>query len=122
MKQPTIRWLMIVLASTTAVVHLALGLQGVFGGSPDMVMFILNGLGYFALLAALFVPSIPFFSARQPLTHYLMIGYTALTFALYFALNGFTGWSFAAAVSKLAEFLLVVVTFINLRHLSGASN
>lgn len=119
MKQSTLRIAIIILALTTAIVHLALGVGGLVGSNPDnfSILFVLNGLGYVALLAALVLPNVPFFSSNRSLTHFLMIGYTALTFVLYFVFNGIdpTGMSIAAVVAKLAELLLIIATFLHLR-------
>jgi hypothetical protein len=119
MKQSTLRIAIIILALTTAVVHLALGVGGIAGGRLDTfnILFVLNGLGYIGLLAALFVPNFPFFSSNRSLTHYLMIVFAAVTFVLYFVFNGIdpTGMGVAAIVAKLAELLLVIATFLHLR-------
>jgi len=75
----------------------------------------LNALGYLALLAALFVPNVPVFADNRALAHYLMIAYAALTFVLYFMLNGFSHLGAAAIVAKLAELILMASTWMHLR-------
>jgi hypothetical protein len=111
------RGLIVVLAAITAVVHLWLGIGGLLNGDFSLVMFVLNGLGFIGLLAAMFVPGIPIFSTRRKLAGYLMIGFVALTFILFFVVNGFSYWNAAAVIAKLAELLLIVVTFAHLRYL-----
>jgi len=117
MNRSTLRILIIVTAVVTALVHLALGLAGIFGGAPGALsyLFVLNGLGYLALLAALFVPNVPVFANNRALAHYLMIAYAALTFVLYFMLNGFSHLGAAAIVAKLAELILMASTWMHLR-------
>jgi hypothetical protein len=118
MSKSTLRWLIIIATVVTAIVHLALGLGGIFGGSPGGLdyIFVLNGLGYFALLAAVFVPNVPFFAGKRALAHYLLIGFAAVTFILYFVFNGFSSFGPAAIVSKLAELVIIVTTFMHLNQ------
>lgn len=111
------RALIIVLASTTGIIHLMLGVGGVLNARYDMMMFVLNGLGFFGLLVAMFVTGIPLFDSRRKLAAALMIGYAALTLILFFVINGFYYWNAAAVISKFAEFLLVAIGFVYLREL-----
>jgi len=117
MSKSTLRWLIIIATVVTALVHLALGLGGIFGGSPGGLdyIFVLNGLGYFGLLAAVFVPNVPFFADKRALAHYLLIGFAAVTFILYFVFNGFS-FGPAAIVAKLAELVIIVTTFMHLNQ------
>lgn len=81
-------------------------------------LFILNGLGYLILLALVALP-IAYFRDHITLTHWTLIGFAALTFVLYFVLNGFGGFfrNPSAIVAKTAEILLIVTTFVRLRAL-----
>lgn len=117
MNRSLLRTAVIILALITAAVHLALGVGGIAGGNPDAfsILFVLNGLGYIGLLAALFAPNIPVFSGNRRLAHFLMIGYTAVTLVLYFVFNGFAGMGVAAVIAKLAELLLIIATFLHMR-------
>jgi len=63
-----------VLTLATALIHLQLNF-------PDPV-FILNGLGYLALLAALFVP-IPQIARYRNAVRLVLVGYAALTILLW---------------------------------------
>lgn len=65
------------LALATAAIHLYLGLS--FGNT----LFVLNGLGYLGLLAALQAP-IPQPARFRGAARWALIGYTALTVVLYF--------------------------------------
>lgn len=64
----------ILLAAITAIIHLSLSF-------PDP-MFILNGLGFLALTAALFLP-LPFAKDHRPLVRYVFMGYCLLTATLW---------------------------------------
>ena len=68
------------LALATAVIHLYLGLS--FGNT----LFVLNGLGYLGLLAALQLP-IPQLARFRPIARWALVGYTTLTIVLYFIDN-----------------------------------
>jgi hypothetical protein len=68
----------IILAGITAIIHLSLSF-------PDP-MFILNGLGFFALTAALFLP-LPFAKDHRSLVRYVFMGYCLLTAALWAAIG-----------------------------------
>jgi len=65
----------IVLTVGTALIHLYLGLLG-------FPLFVLNGLGYLTLLAALTLP-IPRISDYRNLTRWILVGYTTLTIFLW---------------------------------------
>ena len=65
------------LALATAVIHLYMGL------SWGNTLFVLNGLGYLGLLAALLLP-IPALRRLRGITRLVLLGYTALTIVLYF--------------------------------------
>jgi hypothetical protein len=61
----------------TAGIHLYLGLS--FGNT----LFVLNGLGYLGLLAALQLP-VPQLARFRGAARWALVGYTALTIVLYF--------------------------------------
>ncbi|MDX6382251.1 MAG: hypothetical protein QOI57_3275 [Rubrobacteraceae bacterium] len=68
----------VALTLITALVHLSLNF-------PDPV-FILNGLGYLTLLAALYLP-IPQLAPYRNVVRWVLIGYTALTVILWLAIG-----------------------------------
>ena len=117
MKQSSLRIVIVILTLITTVIHLALGIAGIASGNPDVfsVLFVFNGLGYIGLLLALYAPNFPVFSTNRMLAHYAMIGYTALTFVLYFVFNGFASMGIAAIIAKSAELLLIIATFWHMR-------
>ncbi len=115
MNRTILQWAVIVLAAVTALIHLALGAAGVLDGLDALsILFILNGIGFFMLLAAVFL-NVPFFAGRRALAHYLLIAFAAVTLVAYFVVNGFVGMGIAAIISKVAEALLIVATFLHLR-------
>jgi hypothetical protein len=64
----------VLLTLATALIHLQLAF-------PDP-MFILNGLGYLALLAALYLP-VPRLARYRNVVRWALVGYTALTIFLW---------------------------------------
>ena len=97
-------FIIIPLTLFTALVHLTLSF-------PD-VMFILNGLGYLALLGALYLPLPVVKDNRRPV-RWVFIGYTALTIVLW-AIMGMR--IPLAYVDKLAEVVLIVCLWMDGRQ------
>jgi hypothetical protein len=87
------------LALATAAIHLYLGLS--FGNT----LFVLNGLGYLGLLAALQLP-IPQLARFRPIVRWGLVGYTALTINLYFVMAPLT---VIGLVDKAIEVALIVL-------------
>jgi hypothetical protein len=121
MNKSTLRWVIIIAAVVTALIHLALGVAGIASGSYGLpVAFVLNGLAYLILLSALFFFTVPVLSANKRLTHILLIALGAVTFILYFVFN----WQYvvvgdigaAAIVSKIADLAVVVATYLHLKQ------
>lgn len=100
----------LVLAVITALVHLGLGF------SFSNTLFILNGIGYLALTYALLWPP-SFLAGQKSLIRWAFLGYTALTFVLYFVMNGAGAFmigdspNYVGLATKLVELLLVVSLF-----------
>jgi hypothetical protein len=87
----------IALTIATAVIHLTL----VFPST----LFIMNGLGYLALLAALYLP-IPGLSSNRDRVRWALIGYTAFTVVAWL----FTGSRIPIAyLDKVIEVALIVL-------------
>ncbi len=87
------------LVLATAAIHLYLGLS--FGNT----LFVLNGLGYLGLLAALQLP-IPQLARFRPIVRWVLVGYTALTIMLYFVMAPLT---VIGLVDKAIEVALIVL-------------
>ena len=91
----------VLLAAATAVVHLTLAF-------PDG-MFILNGLGYLGLTAALFLP-LQFFKDHRSLVRYTLMGFTLLTIVLWavMGMRNLIGFS-----DKVIEIALIALLWID---------
>lgn len=94
----------VVLTLATAIIHFTL----VFP-SP---MFILNGLGYLALLAALFLP-IPQLAGYHRLVRWVLLGYTALTVVLWVVMGSRIP---IAYVDKVIEVVLILLLWLDSRQ------
>ena len=95
-----LRLVIIALTLGTALTHMSL----LF---PDLV-FILNGLGYLGLVAALYLP-IPALEPHHRLIRRVLIGYTALTIGLWVAVGLRTPIGFS---NKVNEVLLIVALLL----------
>jgi hypothetical protein len=91
----------IVLTVGTALIHLYLGLQG-------FPLFILNGLGYLGLLAAIILP-IPRFSEYRNLVRWVLVGYTALTIFLWILVGARNSIGYADKIIELALIALLAL-------------
>jgi hypothetical protein len=91
----------IVLTIATAIVHLSL----LF---PD-VLFILNGLGYLGLLAALYLP-ISLLADRRNMVRWALMGYTTLTIILWVIIGSRIT---IAYVDKVIEVVLIVLLWLD---------
>jgi hypothetical protein len=91
----------IVLTVGTALIHLYLGLQG-------FPLFILNGLGYLALLAALTLP-IPRISEYRDLTRWILAGYAALTIFLWILVGARNSIGYTDKIIELALISLLLI-------------
>jgi len=106
MPAPRLRLGIIVLAVATAAVHLYLGFQG-------FPLFVLNGLGYLTLLAALYLPIRRLIPYRGTV-RWALVGYTALTIFLWLVITG--GMSAAIGyIDKVVEVLLVAMLLAEAR-------
>jgi hypothetical protein len=99
---PGFRWAVAVLTLGTAAIHLSLNF-------PDPV-FIMNGLGYLALLAALLSPRT---AHRHDTIRWALAGYAALTIFLWIL---FGARSPIGYVDKAIEVALIVVLLLWTRH------
>jgi hypothetical protein len=95
----------IVLTIGTALIHIYLGLQG-------FPLFVLNGLGYLGLLAALILP-IPRISEYRNLIRWLFVGYTVLTIFLWILVGARNAVGYA---DKIIEIVLVALLVLEARN------
>jgi hypothetical protein len=105
------RGLIVVLTLITAVIHFYFWYDYVIVNSNNILLFqafLLNAIGYLVLLGLLYLPlGIPGSIYRY--VRPLFIGYTVLTFLLYFYFSATSGvWSVPLApIAKLDEAILV---------------
>jgi len=108
-KASRLRFGIVVLTLATAAVHLYLGFQG-------LPLFVLNGLGYLALLGALYLP-IPQLAPYRNAARWALIGYAALTIVLWLIIT--LGISTAVGyLDKIVEVLLIALLLEEARRSS----
>jgi hypothetical protein len=90
----------VLLTLGTALIHLQLAF-------PDVV-FILNGLGYLALLAALYLP-IPQVARYRNAVRWVLIGYTALTVFLWVLFGARIPIGYTAVAIEVALIALLLI-------------
>ncbi|HEX4204142.1 MAG TPA: hypothetical protein VHZ51_08085 [Ktedonobacteraceae bacterium] len=115
--------MIILLAVITGLLHLALiakfGLPLTIGGNPSMLvpyifqnmgmLFLLNCIGYIALVAALYLPA---FKQYQRVIRWTLIIFTAITVVAYFALIGLKTNPIGYA-DKIIEMALIALLVID---------
>jgi hypothetical protein len=97
----------IVLTLATALIHLTL----VFPST----LFILNGLGYLALLAALFLP-IPQLSGYRTQVRWALMAYALLTIVLWVVMGSRIPLAY---VTKVIEVVLIVLLWVDSQQASA---
>ena len=97
-----LQWGIIVLTIATAVIHFSLLLP----------LFILNGLGYLTLLAALYLP-IPVLANYRNWVRWALMGFAALTIILWVVMGTRDSLAY---VDKAIEVVLIVLLFIESRR------
>ncbi len=92
------------LTVATAVIHFILAFRS---GGFFMVLFMLNGLGFLALLAALYF--IPQLAGLRRIILWALFGFTAVTFTLYFVRHWPNIWGPVGIINKLIELALMIL-------------
>ena len=95
---------LIALTIITALIHFQRAME-----DPDIrILFILNGLGYFALLAAFYLPA---FQRYHRLVRWTFIVYTAITILFYFVWVAMSGeWTIPwGPIAKIVEAAMIVI-------------
>jgi hypothetical protein len=92
------------LTVATALIHIVLGIMS---GGTFLIIFLLNGLGYLGLLAALYF--LPQFAGQRSMVRWALLAFTAVTFILYFAFNWPNIWSPMGLVDKAIELILIIL-------------
>jgi hypothetical protein len=98
------RYLIILLTVATGLIHLVL-LGFLFGGAQPL--FILNGLGYLALIAALYF--IPQLAGMRSLIRWVLIAYAAITVIAYLVMNWPDIWNPLGIIAKVIEIVLIIL-------------
>ena len=97
----------IALALLTGLIHLYLGVQD---GIP---LFILNGLGFIALVAGLYF--LPQLANWRLHLRWVLVAYTAITIIAYFVVNSQPLDSWIGLVTKAIEVILIVLLYLQQR-------
>lgn len=95
------------LTVATAIIHLIAGIINFPNGGW---LFILNGIGYGVLVAGLYF--MPQLADRRSMVRWALIGYTAVTFILYFVFNWPDIWNPMGIVDKIIELALIVLLWM----------
>jgi hypothetical protein len=100
------------LTLATAVIHLYLALTAIpyYGLNFGVMLFILNGLGYLALVAALQLP-IPQLARFRSVARWTLVAYAALTIVLFFVMAPF--YDFIGYLDKAIEVALIVLLVVD---------
>jgi hypothetical protein len=98
MDRPLLRLLVVILGIVAGLIHWYLLIN--FFDIP----FLLNGLGFFTLVAA-FILEPPIVASRRRLFHYLFIGYTAVTLLAWAAVGDRSTIGYLSVVVELALIL-----------------
>ena len=96
----------VVLTLATAMIHLYLGLSAGLG------LFVLNGLGYLALLAALYAP-IPRLAPYGNVVRRAFVAYTALTVVLWILIGE---RNLIGYLDKIVEIALIALLLLERRR------
>jgi hypothetical protein len=100
----------ILLTLATALIHLVL--LNILLVNSDMgisIPFILNGLGYMALLAAYYLP-LPWVKEQRSLVRWAFIGFTAVTILLWVIMGS---RNYVGYIDKLIEVALIVLLYLD---------
>lgn len=102
------RYMIILLTVVTGLIHLVV--LGFLFGEPQLLT-ILNGLGYLALIIALYF--IPQLAGMRSLIRWALIGYAAVTFILYFFLDSNPFGNVLGLATKAMEIVLIVLLLMD---------
>ncbi|MFN8413044.1 MAG: hypothetical protein U0Z26_11705 [Anaerolineales bacterium] len=99
---------LIVLTTITALLHFERAIE-----DPEIrILFILNGLGFFALVAAFYLPM---FQKFHKLVRWTFIIYTAVTILLYFVWVAMSG-EWTVPVGPIAKLVEAAMIYLLLRE------
>jgi len=107
----SLRYGIMVTAIATAAIHLFLAFR-----NPDPMfttLFILNAVGYLALMIAYFLPQL---AAYHGTIRWLLMAFTAVTVVAYFVFNGSNSFNPVGLVTKAIEVALIVLLWMDGRR------
>jgi hypothetical protein len=109
------------LTVATAVIHLYLGLTAIayMGFNFGVMLFILNGLGYLGLLAALQLP-IPQLARFRSAARWALVAFAALTIVLFFVMA--PEYTIIGYVDKAIEVTLIALLLADAYTASSKSS
>ncbi len=102
----------LLLTLATALIHIFLAFSAIpyYGLNFGVVLFVLNGLGYLALLAVLQLP-IPQLARFRSVARWTLVAYAALTIVLFFVMAPF--YDFIGYLDKAIEVVLIVLLVVD---------
>jgi hypothetical protein len=108
-----LQWGIILLTVITALIHFSLAYPAIthLRVSFLSILFLLNGLGYLALLAALYLPIAPLAGYRA-WARWVLMGFTALTVILWVIMGGRFSLAY---IDKVVEIALIVLLWLDSR-------
>lgn len=103
------QWGIVALTVITALIHIGLAIPGL----PDAfsIIFLLNGIGYLALVAALYF--LPQLAEQREMVRWALLAFTAVTFILYFVFNLPNSLSPIGLIDKAVELALIVLLWMD---------
>jgi hypothetical protein len=99
----------IALTISTAIVHLLLAFgEGTLPMGTLPILWLLNGIGYLVLLAALYLPSL---AVIQPFVRWVLIAYTALTFVAWVVIThaAYDAFDYTDKIIEIVIILLLII-------------
>lgn len=105
------RYGIVALTVITALIHLVLGFGFLGTDTTFAIVFILNGIGYLALIAGLYF--VPQLADQRANIRWVLLAFTAVTFVLYFVFNWPDVWSPFGLFDKAVELILIVLLWMD---------
>lgn len=105
------RYGIIALTVITGLIHLFLGIGTIGTDTMFGLIFILNGVGYLALLAGLYF--MPQLADQRANIRWALLGFAAVTFVLYFVFNWPNVWGPMGIFTKVVELALIVLLWLD---------
>lgn len=96
------------LTVATAIIHLVLGVLNL---PNDGALFVLNGIGYFVLIAGFYF--VPQLAGQRAIIRWILMGFAALTIILFFVINPDPLGSILGLITKVIEVILIVLLWLD---------